>query len=119
MNPDRFFKQMERRTERELYRRSFRAVTESQDSMFKKFENNKREKFKQGVAREVKWFFLSLLLSPVMAFIFYYLFANLIPNQMVDLALYFDGIETLFFVIVGFCFLCIYLARIMVWALKR
>jgi len=119
MNPDRFFKQMERRTERELYRRSFRAVTESQDSMFKKFENNKREKFKRGVAREVKWFFFAILISPLMAFVFYYLFANLIPNQMVDLALYFDGIETLFLAIVGFCFLCIYLARIMVWALKR
>ena len=119
MNPDLFFKQMERRTERELYRKSFRAVVDSQDSVFKKFENNKKEKFKQGVAREVKWFFLTLLIAPISAFVFYYLFATLIPNQIVDLAVYFDGIETLYFVIMGFCFFCIYLARIMVWALKR
>lgn len=119
MNPDRFFKQMELRTERELYRRSFRAVMDSQESLVKKFENNKREKLKQGFAREVKWFFLSLLLSPVMAFIFYYLFANIIPDYVIELALYFDGIETLFFVILGFCFFSIYLTRLILWALKK
>ncbi len=119
MNPDSFFKQMELRTERELYRKSFRAVSDSQDSLFKKFENNKRERVKQGFAREVKWFFLSLLLAPVLAFIFYYLFANIIPNQLIDLAIYFDGIETLFFVILGFCFFSIYLTRLILWALKK
>ena len=119
MNPDRFFKQMELRTERELYRKSFRAVLDSQDSLMKKFQNNKREQRKQGFAREVKWFFLSLLLAPVLAFVFYYLFANIIPDQLIDLAIYLDGIETLFFVILGFCFLSIYLTRLILWALKK
>ena len=39
MNPDNFFRQMELRTERELYRRSFKAAAQSQDAMFEKFQN--------------------------------------------------------------------------------
>ncbi len=119
MNPDVFFKRLEQRTERELYRRSFKAASESQDSLFKKFESKKKEQFKVALAREVKWFFASLLLAPLMGFIFYYIFANVIKDTMIDLAKYFDGVETLYFIIVGISLIGIYTARMIIWALKR
>ncbi len=119
MNPDVFFKRLEQRTEQELYRRSFKAATQSQDSLFKQFENKKREEFKVAFAREVKWFFASLILAPLMGFIFYYIFANVIKDTMIDLAKYFDGVETLYFIIVGISLVGIYVARIILWALKR
>lgn len=119
MNPDVFFKRLEQRTERELYRKSFKAAAESQDSLFKKFQSKKKEQFKVAFAREVKWFFASLLLAPLMGFIFYYIFANIITDTMIDLAKYFDGVETLYFIIVGISLFGIYIARLIVWALKR
>lgn len=119
MNPDHFFKQMERRTERELYRKSFRAVTESQASLYKKFESNKKEQFKRGVAREVKWFFISLIVAPLLAFAFYYLFAQVAPNIMINMARYLNSVEMLFLTIAIFCFVGVYIARVFIWALKK
>lgn len=119
MNPDNFFRQMELRTERELYRRSFKAAAQSQDAMFEKFQNNKKEAMKRAVAREVKWFFITLLLAPILAFGFYYLFAQIIPNTIIDLAIYMEGVETVFLLLAIFCFISIYLARIVIWAVKR
>jgi hypothetical protein len=119
MNPDILFRRLEQRTERELYRKSFKAAAESQDSLFKKFENKKKEQLKAGFAREVKWFFVCLILAPLMGFVFYYLFANIIKDSMIDLAKYFGGVETLYFVLVFISLIGIYISRLIVWALKR
>jgi hypothetical protein len=64
-------------------------------------------------------FFATLLLAPLMGFIFYYIFANIITDTMIDLAKFFEGVETLYFIIVGISFFGIYIARLIVWALKR
>jgi len=86
MNPDILFNRLEQRTERELFRRSFKAAADSQDSLFKKFENRKRE---------------------------------LMQETMIELAIFFNGVETLFLVISGITFIGIYLARLIIWALKQ
>ena len=119
MNPDILFTRLEQRTERELFRRSFKAAADSQDSLFKKFENRKREQLKVTVAREVKWFFITTLLAPIIGFIFFYAFANLMQETMIELAIFFNGVETLFLVISGVTFIGIYIARLIIWALKH
>ncbi len=119
MNPDILFNRLEQRTERELFRRSFKAAADSQDSMFKKFENRKREQLKVTIAKEVKWFLITIILAPVIGFVFFYAFANLMQETMIELAIFFNGVETLFLVISGITFLGIYVARRIIWALKQ
>jgi hypothetical protein len=40
-------------------------------------------------------------------------------ETMIELAIFFNGVETLFLIISGITFLGIYLARLIIWALKQ
>ena len=59
MGVDKMFKQLERRTERDLYRKTFRAVYKSQQSAGKNIGAQLKAARWKSIAREVFWFFFN------------------------------------------------------------
>tara|TARA_B100001287_G_scaffold276098_1_gene285763 strand:- start:550 stop:921 length:372 start_codon:yes stop_codon:yes gene_type:complete len=120
MGVDKMFKQLERRTERDLYRKTFRAVYKSQQSAGKNIGAQLKAARWKSIAREVFWFFLTLLLGFLLGYLLYEMFTILIPNVSVNLIEYFSGnrINFIYFLSL-FCFLGIYLMRIVLWAIKK
>jgi hypothetical protein len=116
---DKFFRQIERRTEQDLYRKSVRYTYKSQQSLL----NDSQSKFKflrkKKVAKEVFWFFLSLLLGFLIGYLIYLLLGSMFPAFHLDLIQLLWGNEiNLIYLLAIISFLGIYLIRVIFWSLN-
>jgi hypothetical protein len=116
---DKFFRQIERRTEQDLYRKSMRYTYKSQQSLL----NDSQSKFKflkkKKVAKEVFWFFLSLLLGFLIGYLIYLLLGSMFPAFHLDLIELLWGDEiNLIYLLATISFLGIYLIRVIFWSLN-
>ncbi|MFT4603098.1 MAG: hypothetical protein ACI857_003285 [Arenicella sp.] len=119
MAVDKFFRQIERRTEQDLYRKSMRYTYKSQQSLL----NDSQSKFKflkkKKVAKEVFWFFLSLLLGFLIGYLIYLLLGSMFPAFHLDLIELLWGDEiNLIYLLATISFLGIYLIRVIFWSLN-
>lgn len=119
MAVDKFFRQIERRTEQDLYRKSVRYTYKSQQSLL----NDSQSKFKflrkKKVAKEVFWFFLSLLLGFLIGYLIYLLLGSMFPAFHLDLIQLLWGNEiNLIYLLAIISFLGIYLIRVIFWSLN-
>tara|TARA_Y100000385_G_scaffold156426_1_gene162183 strand:- start:164 stop:535 length:372 start_codon:yes stop_codon:yes gene_type:complete len=116
---DRFFKSLERRTERDLYRKAFKATQKSQKDVFAAVSGGVKKEKRKKFALEVLWFFISILLGLVVGYTVYELvksFSLSFVNEMINF-LRFSNIEFIYLLSLV-SFLGVYMTRITIWAVK-
>ena len=119
MGIDRLFKQLERRTERDLYRKTYRAAFKSQQSLTNNIGSTIKASRSRRVAKEVFWFFSSVFLGFLLGYLFFELFSILIPELKSELVYYFGGQDSyLYYVFSCMSFIGIYVVRMIVWSLN-
>lgn len=118
MQVDQYFRQLERTSERNLYRRTNRAIYTSQrkalDEVFSKRSVIQSRKF----ALEFLWFFVALLIGFVLGYVLFTAVEYFLPNNMFDVMVTYLGGEIMnFLYFLSFlCFLGVYITRVTVWA---
>ncbi|MDB4533894.1 hypothetical protein N9242_03410 [Vicingaceae bacterium] len=116
---DKLFKQLERRTERDLYRKTFRMAHKSQQGLYAGLGDNlKKAKWKK-IAVEVFWFFSSLAIGLVLGFLLFELIGSIIPSWKNNFTIFFGGSDAIFiYVLALICFIGVYITRLIVWSLN-
>lgn len=119
MRVDRFFKSLERRTERDLYRKAFKATLKSQKDVYESVSGGVKKEKRKKFAFEVLWFFISILIGLVVGYTVYELVKSFSMSFTRDLIsfLKFSNIEFIYFLSL-ISFIGVYMARITIWALK-
>jgi hypothetical protein len=121
MSIDRIFKRelqrIERLPERALYRQMTGMTSGLERKIFSPKKLKPTVKVKQ-IAREVLWFFGSLLISVLLGFFLFYLTGELLPSLFVQMVSDIGSITWFYYCICIGCFLGIYLIRAVVWAFK-
>tara|TARA_B110000285_G_C14818505_1_gene465352 strand:+ start:362 stop:733 length:372 start_codon:yes stop_codon:yes gene_type:complete len=119
MSVDRLFRQLERRTERDLYRKTYSAAFKSQQSLTNNMGANLKASRWKKIAKEVFWFFTSVFLGFLLGYLLFELFSILIPTLKNDLVTYLSGHDANLYYLVSFiCFLGVYVVRLIIWSLK-
>lgn len=119
MQIDQYFKQLERTSERNLYRRTNRAIYTSQRKVLDEVFSKKSFIQSKRFAMEFLWFFSALLIGFVMGYIFFTTIEYFLPTNMFDQIVVFFGGEVVNFIYL-LCFLSflgVYITRVTVWAL--
>ena len=116
---DKLFRQLERRTERDLYRKTFRMAHKSQQGLYAGVgENLKKAKLKK-LAVEVFWLFSSLAIGFISGIVLFELIGAIIPNWKNNFTTFFGGSDALFIYVLSLiCFVGVYITRLMVWSLN-
>lgn len=119
MAVDKLFKQMERRTERDLYRKTFTMARKSQKNLVSTIgEGAKASKWKK-FAKEVFWFFMSLILGFLIGYMVFEIMGIAAPSWQSNLISYFGGdFWSLIYFLSLICFIGVYITRIFIWALN-
>lgn len=119
MRVDRFFKSLERRTERDLYRKAFKATLKSQKDVYESVSGGVKKEKRKKFAFEVLWFFISILIGLVVGYTVYELVKSFSMSFTRDLIsfLKFSNIEFIYLLSL-ISFIGVYMARITIWALK-
>ena len=119
MRVDRFFKSLERRTERDLYRKAFKATLKSQKDVYESVSGGVKKEKRKKLAFEVLWFFISILIGLVVGYTVYELVKSFSMSFTRDLIsfLKFSNIEFIYLLSL-ISFIGVYMARITIWALK-
>ena len=119
MAVDKFFKSLERRTERDLYRKAFKVTRKSQQDIYNVLSGGVKKERRKKLAREILWFFLSIVIGFTIGYTVYELvlsFSMTFTRDLIDY-LQFTTIE-LIYLLSLICFLGVYFARLTVWALN-
>lgn len=119
MAVDKLFKQIERRTERDLYRKTFTMARKSQKNLTANLGKGMKASKWKKIAKEVFWFFMSLILGFLLGYMFFELLGAIIPKLQMNLISYLgDSQLNLIYFLSVICFTGIYIARIFVWSLN-
>jgi hypothetical protein len=121
MSIERIFKRelqrIERLPQRAIYRQLNRMTTSLEQKAFSSKKTQPTVKVKQ-IAREVLWFFGSMVISVLLGFLFFYLAGELFPSLFVEMVSDIGSIIWLYYCLCIGCFLGIYLIRAVIWAFK-
>ena len=71
MAVDKFFKSLERRTERDLYRKAFKASRKSQKEIYNVLSGGVKKERRKNLAKEILWFFISIAVGFVIGYTVY------------------------------------------------
>ncbi len=78
-------------------------------------------KFKGGMRRlavEVLWFFGAAMIAFLAGFLVFYLIGEFLTSTFVEYVKQLDSMTKFYFWIFLFCFIGVYIARLLVWAIK-
>ena len=119
MAVDKFFKSLERRTERDLYRKAYKATRKSQQGVYNVLSGGVKKEKRKKLAKEILWFFVSIAIGFAVGYTVYELvlsFSKSFTNDLINY-LQFSTIE-LIYLLSLVCFLGVYVARLTIWALN-
>ncbi len=119
MAVDKFFKSLERRTERDLYRKAYKATRKSQQDVYNVLSGGVKKEKRKKLAKEILWFFVSIAIGFAVGYTVYELvlsFSKSFTNDLINY-LQFSTIE-LIYLLSLVCFLGVYVARLTIWALN-
>ena len=119
MAVDKFFKSLERRTERDLYRKAFKASRKSQKEIYNVLSGGVKKERRKNLAKEILWFFISIAVGFVIGYTVYEVVLSFSRSFTNDLIKYlqFSKIEFIYLLSLV-CFFGVYLSRITIWALN-
>ena len=113
------FKNIERKSEADLFRKATRLTFEGQSKIYNKFSNPLILYKKKKIAKEVLWFFASIAIGFLMGYLFFELFVIALPVVKNDIILHFLNSNLNFIYFLSFIsFIGVYISRLVVWALN-
>jgi hypothetical protein len=118
MSVDRIFKQLEKKTERDLFRQTMKIAKGSHDKVMQQVFSEKKKIWTRRVARELLWFFGSILIGFLLGFLLYKSLVVFFPETHTTFLTYFGGNYRFLYFYFALCFLGVYVTRITIWALK-
>lgn len=119
MAVDDLFRTIERRSEQDLYRMTFRMTAATQQELMQQIEANRKALLRRQIATETLWFFGSVLLGFLLGYASHEALAAIAPGTRMQLLKFFSGNETyLFYFMCGLSFAGVYVCRLTLWALK-
>jgi cytochrome bd-type quinol oxidase subunit 2 len=119
MSVDNLFKAIERRTEQDLYRMSFRAVATTQRELVEQIEANRKAMQRKRIATEVLWFFGAALIGLLLGYIANETLTAVAPALRQQLAgFWFKKDVNVFYFLSALGFLGVYVVRMTIWALR-
>ena len=111
-------KRLERMPERALYKQTRKFTRNSEKKLMAQLENKKKQKRSQKIAKEILWFFASLFIAVIGAFILFYAIGEIFPQTFIQLIILVKSTIVLYMIFLAICFVGVYFARIISWALK-
>lgn len=119
MPVDNLFRSIERRTEQDLYRMTFRVVSVSQADLMKQIEANRKAMQRRRIALELLWFFGSALLGLLLGYIADQTMDSMAPDLRQKLIAFFFKKEVyVFYFLSVLAFAGVYIVRLTIWALR-
>jgi hypothetical protein len=119
MEVDKFFKQIQRRTERDLYRKTIRTAYKSQKSITTNLGSNLKAVRLKNVAKELFWFFLSVFFGFLFGYLIYEVLGIVSKNFVKHIEGHVFTTKNYFFYFLAIIsFVGVYIARLIVWSLK-
>lgn len=116
---DKLFKQVQRRSERDLYRKSYRSVMKSQQALVSGAADRSKLMRSKRLSIEILWFFISIILSSTLAFLLNYIIIKVNVDFVADMDLFLGwGEFSLLFLLMIILFFGIYIIRSLIWALS-
>lgn len=79
---------------------------------------SKSKMSKQKLAAEILWFFGAAFIAAIAGFLAFYLIGEFLTDVFVDYVKQLDSMTKFYFWIWLFCFIGVYIARLIVWAIK-
>jgi|GEM_PF-1997257 len=118
MSVDNLFRTIERRTEQDLYRMTFRMTASTQAELMKQIEENRKALRWKRVATEVLWFFASAALGLLLGYILNETLLAAAPGLRQKIAVIVKKDDYVFYLLSLLCFIGVYITRVTIWALK-
>lgn len=118
MRTDQFFRQLERRSERELYYKTSRIVYTSQRQLMNSIKLDKKKLFGRRMAIEVLWFFIALLVGLILGYLLYLLLENETNVGEMMTPKTNEEFKVLYFSC-GICFIGVYVTRLVMWSIQK
>lgn len=116
---DKLFRQLERRTERDLYRKTFRLAHKSQQSLYTNLDANLKAAKWKKIAVEVFWFFSSLFIGMILGYLLFELLSILFPFIKESFLTYLGNSDLSLIYFLGLiCFVGVYVTRLIIWSLN-
>ncbi|PLX12999.1 MAG: hypothetical protein C0594_01775 [Marinilabiliales bacterium] len=121
MSIDRMFsrelRRLERMPERAMYRQTRKFTRNSEKKVLEQFSAKKKVNRKKKIAKEVLWFFATIFLSVLISFMMFYFLGEFFPDAFISLVKILNSIITLYLFLFALCFVGVYFARAVSWAL--
>ena len=116
---DKLFRQLERRTERDLYRKTFRLAHKSQQGLYTNLGANLKAAKWKKIAVEVFWFFSSLFIGMILGYLLFELLSILFPFIKESFSTYLGNSDLSLIYFLGLiCFVGVYVTRLIIWSLN-
>ena len=116
---DKLFGQIQRKTERNLYNKSYRSAIKSQKSVLDSLHNDKKNARKKIISKEILWISLKIVIAVTLSFMIHLLVNITRSDFTYDISLLIGwGEFSLFYLLLILIFIGIYLIRIILWALN-
>jgi hypothetical protein len=115
---DRELTRLERVPQQALYKQTMSLVRTSEKKLIQQLTLKNQKIKKQVIARELLWFFAAALIGFVFGVLIFYMVGEIFPPLFIQMTEDLGSITTLFFFISLLCFLGVYIARLIFWAVK-
>lgn len=111
-------RQIERIPQRALYRQT-RVLTKGvEKSMLKGFSKAPAKTNTGGLAKEILWFFSSLVIAILIAFLIFYLVSHFLEELLYLGTKVTGSVYNFYYLLFSTCFIGIYVIRVINWAIK-
>jgi hypothetical protein len=113
------FKQLEKQSEMDLYNRAVRSSLDAQSRIYSNVSSSEILFKKKQIAKEVLWFFAALCIGFLMGYLFFELFAIILPDIKNEIiSMYLQSNMNFIYALSFVCFIGVYVSRIVIWALN-
>ena len=109
---------LERVPQQALYRQTMTMVRTSEKKLIEQLTLKNQKIKKQVIAKELLWFFSASLIGFIFGILIFYLLGELFPPMFIQFTQDMGSITTLYFFISLICFIGVYVARLVFWAIK-
>jgi hypothetical protein len=113
---DRELTRLERVPKQALYRQTMTLVQTSEKKLIQQLTLKNQKIKKQVIAKEFLWFFGASFIAFLMGVLIFYSVGEMFPLLFMQLTEQLGSITNLYFFISMICFLGVYIARLIYWA---
>jgi hypothetical protein len=113
------FKKLEKQVELDLHNRAMRTSLDAKTKIYNNLSTPEILFKKKQIAKEILWFFAALCIGFLMGYLFFELFAILLPDIKNEIiSIYLHSNMNFIYALSIVCFIGVYVSRLVVWSLN-